>query len=391
VDLTPTAPEWAIVAGAGLNGLGVARSLGAGGVPVAVIDCAPGPALDSRFARVAIGNAPERSTRAFLEAIVALARRLGGRPVLVLTQEATVAATCDHPGALGHAVRHVAPDAATTRLLLCKLRTQARAEAMGFPVPRTLRLTSPACVEAARALRFPIVLKPAQKSELWESRHRKAYRLEAFHELAAFYGAMPHGAPPVVVQEWVEGDDADVWFTLVWRDGRGAGQAFTGRKLRQWPPNVGGTASCAPAPPAVAAELEAMTERFLSEVGCPGLASIEFKRDRRTGRFLMIEPTVARTDFQEEVATLNGVNLPLAAYRGMLGLPLPPVHPPARGVIWRDAQGDARSAAAQPHLALPDETRAMRVVDALRRLNDPGPWLASIRRRIVDRFGASQE
>lgn len=382
--------EWAIVAGAGLNGLGVVRSLGRAGVRVAVIDCAPGPALDSRFARVAIGDAPERSGRAFLEAIVALAGRLGGRPVLVLTQEATVVATCDHPDVLGDAVRHLAPDPATTRLLLSKEHTQERAEAMGFPVPRTVRLASPAEVEAARALTYPVVLKPAQKSEAWERSRRKAYRFDGFDELAALYGGMSADAPPVVVQEWIEGSDCDLWFTLVWRDGQGGGQAFTGRKLRQWPPGVGGTASCAPAPPGVAAELEALTEQFLAAVGCVGLASIEYKQDRRSGRFLMVEPTVARTDFQEEVATLNGVNLPLAAYRALLGLPAPVAGRPGRGVIWREALSDARSAAAQPGLALPDTVRDMRVADALRRLDDPGPWLASTRRRITRRFSRGQ-
>jgi predicted ATP-grasp superfamily ATP-dependent carboligase len=380
--MTLSAPEWAIVAGAGLNGLGVARSLGAAGVKVAVIDCAPGPAHDSRFARIAIGDAPERSTPAFLEAIVALARRLGGRPVLVLTQEATVVATCEHPSILGEAVRHVAPDPDTTRLLLSKERTHERAEAMGFPVPRTVRLASPAEVEAARALTYPVVLKPAQKSEVWERSRKKAYRFEGFDQLAALYGTMPAQSPPVVVQEWIEGDDTDIFFTLVWRGTDGQGLAFTGRKLRQWPPGVGGTASCAPVAPEVAAELEPLTERFLAATGCVGLASVEYKRDRRSGRFLMVEPTVARTDFQEEVATLNGANLALAAYRAMLGLPLPAVRPPARGVIWREAESDTRSAAAQPGLRLPPEAADLRVADALWRAGDPGPWLADLRRRL---------
>jgi D-aspartate ligase len=46
---------------------------------------------------------------------------------------------------------------------------------------------------------------------------------------------------------------------------------------------------------------------------------MEFKRDTRTGRFFMVEPTVGRTDYQEEVATLNGANISYAAYCGELG------------------------------------------------------------------------
>jgi hypothetical protein len=51
-----------------------------------------------------------------------------------------------------------------------------------------------------------------------------------------------------------------------------------------------------------------------------GFGGIEYKRDARDGRFLIIEPTVGRTDWQEEVATLAGVNIPLMACRHELGL-----------------------------------------------------------------------
>jgi hypothetical protein len=37
----------------------------------------------------------------------------------------------------------------------------------------------------------------------------------------------------------------------------------------------------------------------------------------------MIEPTVGRVDWQEEVAAMNGVNIPMAAYRHEIGPPVP--------------------------------------------------------------------
>ena len=380
-------PEWAIVAGAGINGLGLARSLGTHGIRVAVIDSAPGPALHSRFARVAIGDAPYRGSADYLDAIRALGERLGGRPVLFLTQEATVGAWCDAPGLIGERVRHLAPDPTTARMLMSKGATQLRAEAMGFPVPRTVRLAGPEEVSLAASLDYPVVLKPIAKSEEWEKRNRKAYRFDSFAELGETYARIGVGGPPVVVQEWIEGDDTDVYFTLVWRDADGSTRgAFTGRKLRQWPPNVGGTASCIPAPQA-AAELEALTKRFFDAVGCRGMASIEYKRDRRTGRFLMVEPTVARTDYQEEVATLNGMNLPYIAYCALTGLPLPPATPPpSPPYIWRDGDSDARSAALQPELRLPPEIAGYRVARAVKRWSDPGPWLDMLGSRLRDRF-----
>jgi hypothetical protein len=57
-----------------------------------------------------------------------------------------------------------------------------------------------------------------------------------------------------------------------------------------------------------------LTEAFFDRVSFIGMGGIEFKRNSRTGQFLMIEPTVGRVDGQEEVATLHGLNIPLAAY-----------------------------------------------------------------------------
>src|SRR5699024_4577683 len=119
---------------------------------------------------------------------------------------------------------------------------------------------------------------------------------------------------------------------------------------------------------------------FFRDTGVSGLASMEYKRDRRTGDFYMIEPTVGRTDYQEEVATLNGVNIPLAAYCTKLGLPLPGTrgNPPPR--IWCDGTSDRRSA--REAGATRAKPAGGRVVDALWRAGDPAPSLAALTDRI---------
>jgi hypothetical protein len=85
----------------------------------------------------------------------------------------------------------------------------------------------------------------------------------------------------------------------------------------------------------------------------------------------MVEPTVGRTDFQEEIAALNGVNIPLAAYRGELGLPPLPWQPRA-AFGWHDPDGDAKARAAgaqEVPVRLP-------LRDAYWRFSDPLPSLA---------------
>ncbi|MGH8328105.1 MAG: carboxylate--amine ligase, partial [Steroidobacteraceae bacterium] len=121
----------------------------------------------------------------------------------------------------------------------------------------------------------------------------------------------------------VDGPDTEIFFTLFVsdRDSRMIAM-FAGRKIACSPPAVGSTAICVAAPE-VDSTLRALTSRFVAQTEYQGLGSLEFKRDGRTGRFLIIEPTVGRTDWQEEIATLCGVNLPLLTYQIALGAPLP--------------------------------------------------------------------
>ncbi len=108
-----------------------------------------------------------------------------------------------------------------------------------------------------------------------------------------------------------------------------------GRKIAAHPPGLGSTAVCVPSPEA-ADLLQPLTEKFLDVSEYEGLGSLEFKWDARARRFIIIEPTVGRTDWQEEIATLNGLNLPLIAYCDELGLPAPP-DGRAAPAAWRES------------------------------------------------------
>ncbi len=66
-----------------------------------------------------------------------------------------------------------------------------------------------------------------------------------------------------------------------------------------------------------------------------GFGSIEYKWDPASERFVIIEPTVGRTNWQEEIATFSGMNLPLAGYCYECGLPPPTQTPTERPVVWQ--------------------------------------------------------
>jgi len=119
-------------------------------------------------------------------------------------------------------------------------------------------------------------------------------------------------------------------------------------------------------PAAEATELlRPLTEKFIDVSEYRGLGSLEFKWDSRARRFVVIEPTVGRTDWQEEIAALNGVNLALIAYCHELGLPEPATRS-TNGAAWRESVLHLRSCT---------EVRE-RLYDGYWRVDDPLPALA---------------
>ena len=113
-----------------------------------------------------------------------------------------------------------------------------------------------------------------------------------------------------------------------------------------------------------------------SAAGFRGMGSLEFKRHARTGDYYMIEPTACRTDYQSELATLNGVNLPAIQYAEQRRLALPPASP-THSLGWIDPGAIASGA------RVPKSGPGWQAIDALWRANDPGPWLAAGRDRVT--------
>ncbi len=371
----------AVVVGADINGLGVARSLARERVPTYLVDCdRKHPSMRTRCAEKM--TFPALSGPAAVDALLALRRRFACDPVLFLTREATVETVIGARARIASAYRISMPAAAVMQRLMDKATFQALAQQHGFAIPRAVHLRRSEDLAQSDALDYPCVLKPVVKTPAYERRFKRAYKVENAARLRAVFGEID-GAAEMIAQEWIEGGDDQIYFCLQYRPRGGSGVSFAGRKLRSWPPGTGSTASCVEAQEH-AEEIVRLTDAFFDAAGFFGIGSMEFKRDARTGRLMMIEPTVGRTDFQEEIATLNGVNIPYAAYCCELGR-----EPPARRVVppasWRVAPLDQRSSELQPG-APSGFPEGVRRYDALWRMDDPLPWCSSLVRRVGSRL-----
>lgn len=371
-----------VVVGAGANGLGVARSLARAQVPVWLLDTdAQRPEMHTRAACPLQISAMHGE--ALVEELLRVAdtRFSGLRPVLLLTQEESVKTVSRHRDRLSVAYRISLPPRGILDALLHKNGFQHLAERFDAPIPKLVHVGTPDDLPALGTLRYPVVVKPGERDAAYGQQFKKAYQVASVDEATDLVRRILAVMPDVVAQEWIEGPDSAIYFCLQCVDRQGQTVAsFTGRKVRSWPPHVGGTASCIAAPEAHA-ELDAMTTRFFYDVGVIGMASMEYKRDTRSGAFRMVEPTVGRTDYQEEVATLNGTNLPYAAYCAELGLSFPAPATTKRAVGWRVRSEDIQSAAAQGQQHDGGWPRGSRVVDAIWRWDDPRPaWVQGMRR-----------
>ena len=340
---SPLAP--AVVVGTDVTGASVARALADHGVPVIGVDDRVRRYIGHSRAWQHIHLVPEgfRDTRIIGE-LERLAAVLPRRALLFLSMDHHVTII----GADGQHLRdHFTfefSDSAAVELLMDKQRFGDFALKQGWPVPRTYTCDTMAEIEhPAGEASFPVILKPRVKTPVFAANSRfKAFRCDSPDSLRTTYRMVCEWEPGVIVQEWIEGGDDAVYFSFHYlaRDGSQVG-TFEGRKLRQYPPDCGNTSA---AVPVATPSLDALSLEILRTSGAVGFCSVEYKRDIRTGKYFITEPTIGRVNLQIGTAIANGANLPWAAYRHLVGLPAEETRPPTRPRTWIYLKNDIKSA-----------------------------------------------
>jgi predicted ATP-grasp superfamily ATP-dependent carboligase len=374
----------AIVLGVELNGIGVVRSLAHARIPVIAVDTDwKKPGMRTRYGRKY--RVASMEGEALIRDLVQLGQTQSEPPVLFITQEATVQTISKYRKELEPYFRLTLPASDCVDMLTDKDSFQRFAEQHRFRVPKTLNVVDEQSLDVARQFRYPVVLKPARRNHTYSRNFDKAYRVENFSDLAELCHKILPVFANLIVQEWIEGGDSDIYFCLQYfaRDGAPV-TSFIGRKIRSWPPQTGGTASCIAASGGAINTLAEETTRFFRVAGFTGMGSMEYKRDSVTGKFYMIEPTVGRTDYQEEVATLNGVNIPYAAWLAETGQNVRKQEQrlSSKPIVWRNTSIDRRSAALQAQYCGHGQLDRGKKLDGWWRWYDPMPALVMFWRRI---------
>jgi predicted ATP-grasp superfamily ATP-dependent carboligase len=327
-----------------ITGLQTARLLAERGVPVLAVLADAGHWAGRTNTCLEIVTAP-LSGPGLLDALDGLARRWGERMVLLPCTDGAVHYLSLHRSALPDGMLLPLAEHRVVDMLMDKTSFARHAADAGLPVPRTLELVDRRAAEAAaKVLAYPCVIKPPAKAPTWLAHtSAKAIAVADPHELLRVYDEVSTWAPVLLAQEWVDGPETELYSCNAYFDEQGRPLVtFVARKLRQWPPEVGTSASgeeCRDD------EVLDTTIRLFEGVGFQGLAYLELKRDARTGRLLIIEPNVGRPTGRSAIAEAGGVELVLTAYRHALGEPLPTARTQTYGgARWLDLRRDAQAA-----------------------------------------------
>lgn len=307
------------------GGLGVARSLGRLGVPVfGVHHERRAPAARSRYLRDVflwdLDKQPGERSVAFL---LDVARRVGGRPVLVATDDATSMLVADHQDELAAAYSFPLQPPGLARALYSKLGMHDLCVRHGIPTPDVTVPRSRAEVERYAATgAFPVVVKAIDAAATQQRTGVRMAIVDTPDELLATYDQVADPAQPsILLQEYIPGGPESIWMLDAYFDERSECRfSAVGRKVRQYPPATGmaSLGVCVSNP-----EVEELTRRFMRSVGYRGILDCGYRYDERDGRYKLLDVNPRLGATARLFVGADGLDVASALYLDITGQPIP--------------------------------------------------------------------
>jgi predicted ATP-grasp superfamily ATP-dependent carboligase len=256
--------------------------------------------------------------------MLTIAARVGGKPLLIPTEDVSCLFVADNSDALRRSYRFPEEPRGLARSLsskremytLCKKFDIATPEA-SFPDSRT------EVIEFAKTATFPLMIKPVDNGEFQDLPGAgKSIASNPSEVLDVYNRLSRNGAhPELVLQEYIPGGAESVWMFNGYFDQRSKCLfGVTGKKLRQYPPYVGQTSLGVCERNQSVAET---TQRFMHAIGYRGILDIGYRYDSRDGiyKLLDVNPRIGSA-FRLFVAE-NGLDVARALYLDMTGQPVP--------------------------------------------------------------------
>ncbi|HEX8667555.1 MAG TPA: carboxylate--amine ligase [Allosphingosinicella sp.] len=317
-------------------GLTIVRELGMHGVGVIGVGRRDALAVSSRY----LTRFVERPVGAVREWLPELVREHGAGAVLAMA-EGDLKALAELDEWIEGA-RVLTPRAEPLARVLDKARTLAAASVVGIETPRSWQ--PGAFDEAAPDLGWPVVLKWADRVSIADrlaSAGLRMLKAEYCTDAASLCGALARyeavGEYPLV-QEYCRGHGLG---HMLYMDGGRAGLRFQHERLHEWPPEGGVSTLCRALPLSEHAGQMERSEALLAALGWEGPAMVEYRYDRATGRYLLMEVN-GRFWGSQPLATACGAHFAWELYRRRILGEADPPPPPRSGIRARQMVRETR-------------------------------------------------
>jgi D-aspartate ligase len=306
------------------GGVGIIRSLGRLGIPVYGVHQDPRePAAHSRFLRGMFcwdfSTASAVNSVAFLQDV---AKKIGRRPILIATSDATAVFLAENANALAENYILSTPSAEVVRTFASKTETSNLCRKLHIPTAETISPQSREDVaNFAHTKRFPIIVKGENGEFLQKGGRVRVAIVATEPELLEIYDRNA-GVGRIILQEYIPGGDDAIWmFNGYFNDQSECLFRATGRKLRQFPAHRGRTCL------GVCAANEAVqtqTIELMRAVGYCGPLDVGYRFDARDGQYKLLDvnPRIGTT-FRLFVAE-NELDVVRALYLDLTKQTVPP-------------------------------------------------------------------
>lgn len=332
-DLRPGA----LIVGGALGALAVARSLGRCGIPACFLTHDHPVAAFSRYVRRSFTWAGPDAPGALATLCRLVAeQRLEGW-LLIVCGDTEVRFVAQNHAALANILRLSTPPWDITRWTHDKRLTYQRAAEIGIDVPWSHYPRDGGEI-AQLDCRFPVILKPSVREHQNAFTQAKAWRADNRAALIARYrqAASLVGEDSIVLQEMIPGSGEQQFSFAALCDEGGPVAWLVARRTRQYPIDFGYTSTFVET--IENAEVEQAARRILHALGLSGFVEVEFKFDRRDGRYKLLDIN-ARPWAWIGLGAAAGIDFPVLAWRLAHGETIAPVR--ARpGIAWMHAPRD---------------------------------------------------
>lgn len=307
-----------------LGNVGLVYSLASLGAPIYVgAERRKNPSFYSRLIKKSIVFSTYRSEK-FIDELCEFGKTLDNKAVILSDDDDALYTISKYRERLKPYFHFLFPEDSIVNKVLDKQEFTKLSQYYELPVPASFEVSSMEDLKKyAIQCTFPCIIKPVFRSDWYHKdftkivgAYKKAYKCDDMDELFSMYSKVSQINKKVVLQEYIEGDDAYHYSVNVYVDKEGKLRGgYIAKKLRIYPIGAGmGSFICTVQDD----ELIEKSREVIDALNLRGLLNIQFKKDSRTG-----EPKLIEIHFRNSVWGYIGVaadiNLYEYYYQGLTG------------------------------------------------------------------------